>query len=539
VQTLPHGLSVTSLAFSPDSARLAAGGGSSKDGASVRIWEVSTGKLVKQIDGFTQPLNVVAMNDTTLYAVDFTRMLYRCSLETGQIENRKQLPSFSPYVRFTSDLKQMVFLKSGRVAVWDVQDDKELRGADLPPAAQPLGPSLQITADARMAMVSTSKPYHIVVLDLVKGTPIKTLEGHDRSIRAVGLAPDGARAFSIDSDKTIRIWKLDDAVAQVAALKPETKPEIKPETPETKPETKFDAKLDPKFMPEWESIKCPSYSAVAITPDGKRAVTAGPGFDVWDLTTGNLIKKISAGADDSAFGSVALSPDGSQALSITGDNLVRLWDLSTGRMVRSHSYGTGRPHCVAWAGNGQVAAVGGKYLYIIDPESLNTKNTVSSSKEGDVLCAAFYGQGSQIVFGHEGGAVRAVPSTGSGTRTVYTQVDGTAVHDVAMTGNIVLSGGVDKLFYVWDTTRGKGERLDGKTIVRAVETSPKGTYALTAGEDKKIRFWHIKTGRMMQAYSGHDATVRAVAFSPNGLFFLSTSEDGALRAWKLPKELGK
>ncbi|MCI0683486.1 MAG: WD40 repeat domain-containing protein [Gemmataceae bacterium] len=541
MRALPQAHSISALAFSPDSQVLAVASGLGKQDNTVQLWHINTGKLVQKFDDFAQAPNVIALDDSTLYAIDAMRILYRCNLQTGAIDSKKQLNTYSPYVRFTADLRQMGYLKAGRVAVFDLQDDKEVRGAELPADARPYANGLHLSADGRMAVVSLANGNNLVFLDLMKGTPVKTLEGHQKPLRSAALAPDGTRAFSMDQDRMIRIWKLDGEAAQVAALKPDPKPEtpgLKPpeSMPEQKPEAKFVGKLDPKFIPAWESIKCPSYSALAITPDGKKAVTAGPGLDVWDLATGKLWKKLQDGAGDSPFGSVALSPDGTHALAISGDNMVRRWDLAAGRMVRSHIYGS-RPNCVAWSASGQVAAVGGRFLYVIDPETLETKRPIAGFQEGDVLAVAFSPDGGQIVFGHEGGAVRVTPTIASGARTVYTHTQGTAVHGIAVTSNLIMSGGVDKRFYFWDINRGRGQPFDAKTAVRTLVASPRGTYALTGGDDMKIRLWQTRTARTVHTCTGHEAAVRAVAFAPNGQFFVSTSEVGTLRVWKLPKEV--
>src|SRR4029453_1928733 len=114
-----------------------------------------------------------------------------------------------------------------------------------PADARPAPNAFDVTEDGRIALVALVDPHRLVLLDLLNGPTLKSLEGHQQFIRSAALAPDGKRAFSIDQDRTLRIWKLDDEAAKVAARKPETKPETKPEIkPETKPETKAEAKLD-------------------------------------------------------------------------------------------------------------------------------------------------------------------------------------------------------------------------------------------------------------------------------------------------------
>lgn len=531
LREMQHGKPLSGIAFSTDSKTLATAGRSNGNNT-IQLVSVETGSSSRILRPFANPVVSFAFNDDNLFAVDVTRTFHRYELSSDLFRRQMQLTSFAPLVRFSPDLKLMTFLKSGRVSQWDLVEDKELRGADLPPDVQPVASVLDVTADGRMAMVALANPHRLLLLEMTKGMLLKTLDGHQQTIRAAALSPDGKRAISMDQDKVMRIWKLDDVAAQIAVVKPEMKPE-------TKAETKIEAKLDPKFIPAWESIKCPSYASIAITPDGKRAVTAGPGVDLWDLTTGTLLKNLLI-AGEGAFGSVALSPDGSQALTLSGDNALRVWDLSTGRLLRSRGYATTvRPNCVAWAATGQYAAFGGKSLYLIDPETLATKHTVSGSKDGDVLTASFIRDGSRIVFGHESGAIRVVPTMGTGAKTVFGHAQGSFVNQLITTSASVISVGQDKMLRIWDMkTLRERDHFEHKANVRAVAVSPFVTFAVTGGDDKKIRFWNLKTSRIVSVLPGPEGIVRALAFSPNAQFFLSTSDDGTLRAWRLPKEVG-
>lgn len=74
------------------------------------------------------------------------------------------------------------------------------------------------------------------------------------------------------------------------------------------------------------------FSAIALTTDGTRLVTAGTSPTAhtaytWDAATGSLLLKISHSA-----GQVALSQDGSRLAALVGNDL-DIWDMSTGQRV--------------------------------------------------------------------------------------------------------------------------------------------------------------------------------------------------------------
>src|SRR5262245_19511863 len=197
IRKVNHGAPITALAFSADSALLATAGSRPKAESTVQLWEVQTGNLFKTLNGFTLPLFSLAFDKEKLYAVDGARSLYRYDFATDQIRSKKQITSFSPYVRFSPDLKQMAFLKSGRISLWDIAQDMEIRGANLPADARPAPNGFDVTEDGRIALVALVDPHRLVLLDLLNGTTLKSLEGHHQFIRSAALAPDGKRAFSI------------------------------------------------------------------------------------------------------------------------------------------------------------------------------------------------------------------------------------------------------------------------------------------------------------------------------------------------------
>ena len=74
-----------------------------------------------------------------------------------------------------------------------------------------------------------------------------------------------------------------------------------------------------------------SVNGVAVTPDGRRAVSASADktLKVWDLETGAELRTL-AGHSDRVNG-VAVTPDGRRAVSASEDNTLKVWDLETRR----------------------------------------------------------------------------------------------------------------------------------------------------------------------------------------------------------------
>ena len=120
-------------------------------------------------------------------------------------------------------------------------------------------------------------------------------------------------------------------------------------------------------------------TGVAITPDGRRAVSASwdDTLRVWDLESGPSVRTLEGhsgwvniaktllvhhsrlirtleGHSNSVTG-VAITPDGRRAVSASDDNTLRIWDLESGQTIRTLEGHSGRVSGVAITPDGRRA----------------------------------------------------------------------------------------------------------------------------------------------------------------------------------------
>jgi WD40 repeat protein len=218
---------------------------------------------------------------------------------------------------------------------------------------------------------------------------------------------------------------------------------------------------------------------------------------LWDLTTGRLLRAlpITGFYKDYAHWAIALTPDGGRAVaSFSSGYHVLVWDTASGEeLLRWNA------QCVAtgMAVTGDRALIGARISKLLMLYDLNT-----------------------------GAELFRVKTRTSATETVAISDD----------GRLGLSGGGDKRIRLWDLTTGRLVlELSGHTgRVHALDFGPGDATAVSGASDKTVRVWDLKAGRELACFQGHTRIVDCVAFAPDGSSVASGARDLTVRVWDLP-----
>lgn len=189
----------------------------------------------------------------------------------------------------------------------------------------------------------------------------------------------------------------------------------------------------------------------------------------------------------------AFSPDGSQFVSTSFDQMVFLWDTATGEVIRQFEGHEAMVRPVDFSPDGRTVLSGANDWYVI-------------------LWNVETGEEIHRMEGHEQ-SVRGV--------------------DYCPDGATALSGANDGLVILWDLETGEElQRMEGhEGPVLRVACSPDGTTALSSSADSTVRLWDLETGEEIRQFLGHDGWVVAVNFSPDGTLAVSGGQDRTVRMW--------
>lgn len=297
------------VAFSPDSATLAVG-----DGTSIQLWDASSWRLGATVmiarsgviasvafspGGATLAVTTTLGGPVRLLDVASRRVAAVLPAAAGSITATAQ---FSPdgdllAVNSRSAPFDGISLGPSTTQLWNAHDGQLL--ATLPEASGLWVGAMAFSPDGSVLATGTTLG-SAQLWDIAAAVPSATVDPGDRSVSTMAFSPDGTTLAVAGSGGT-QLWDASGG----------------------KPIKKLpDAAVD----------------SLAFSPDGKvLAVGAAGGTQLWDMPAGKLIKTLPAAAG-SVVRALAFSPGGTllaAALDTTAGGTVQLWDIPGGHLSKT------------------------------------------------------------------------------------------------------------------------------------------------------------------------------------------------------------
>ncbi|MBD0388497.1 MAG: WD40 repeat domain-containing protein, partial [Nostoc sp. C3-bin3] len=278
-------------------------------------------------------------------------------------------------------------------------------------------------------------------------------------------------------------------------------------------------------------------TSVVISPDSESLVSgcADKTIKVWNIKTGKLIRTLTE--DLGKISSVAISPDG-HYLAVGScqhpKSNVRVYNLNSDKLLHT-LLGHQKPvNCIAISPDGQILASGSNKIKIWNLHKGDrictlwhsfAVNAAAISPDGTILASASSDNKIRLWNPHTGDPLRTLNAHSGEVKSVIISPD----------GEILFSGSTDKTIKIWHLATGKvlytltGHLEEVKTLA----ISPDGEILFSGSADKTIKIWHLQTGELLQTITEHSGAVNSIAISKDGQFLASGSSDQTIKIWQI------
>lgn len=337
-----HSKEILSVAITSDGRKAV----SASADQTLRIWNLNNKTLVRTLEGHTAGVNSVALS---LYGQEAISTAY-----------------------------------DGTIRVWNVARVQIPASVEGHQAGLT---SILITPDGKRA-VSASHDYTLKVWDTATGALLSTMKGHRGGVNTLAICPDGTHVASASFHEPMKLWNLetgslvrtfdkhDDWIMVVDVLASERQllsfsdeglltfwdsatgsvhhtVNVQSETEALKSVVVL-AECKQMFLvtDEGTFLRCDMRDGTtqrvfdldqqlditatfAVTSDGQRLVTSAPDYSlqVWDLNQCTLLHTLSGHMH--TVNAIVLAPDNCQAVSVSNDHTLTLWDIVQGRACAS------------------------------------------------------------------------------------------------------------------------------------------------------------------------------------------------------------
>lgn len=525
---------VLAMAFSPDSRYMLTGDTNGK----AKLWELSSGRTIKNFEGHSKDIESVSFSPDGRYVLTGSEDK---SAKLWEVSSGREIKSFKGHsgginsVAYSYDGQYVLTGSNDKTAkVWEVASGHEIKAFK---GYSSNTYSVAYSPNGRFILSGHNND--ATLWETESGREIRIFKGHTGNVNSVAFSPDGSYVVTGSNDSTAKLWEVSNGN-------------------------------------EIKTFECHSggVNSVVFSPDGRYILTGGrdktakpmytqdKGYVVaggkdktvklWEISTGRLVKTFEDHAGN--VSSVAFSPDGRYVLTGGSDKRAKLWEIASGRKIKTfEGYQLATVKSVAFSPNGRYILIGaynskksssslwdissGREIKTFEG-SINGVSSVACSPDGRYLLTGNRGNAARLWEVSSGKQIKSFKGKYASRYANMPSGKRFAVESVSVAfspdGHYALTGSVDSTARLWEIQSGREIKIfEGhKGIVSSVAFSSDGRYVLTGSSDKTAKLWEVGSGREIKSF-GHSGKIKSVALSPNGRFVLIGGPYGNATLWKV------
>jgi WD40 repeat protein len=330
-----------------------------------------------------------------------------------------------------------------------------------------------------------------------------------QSVKAVALSSDD-RVIAVASDNDIKLWNVELGSDQPTRVI-ENEPEV---------------------------------LTLSFSPDGKLLISGHSGglISIWNLGKQEPPVRLRQHAND--IKGTMVSVDGLFLVSGSLDNRVKLWDLATGKELATLAGHDDAVLSVAFSPDGELVASGGwdNRIWLWD-RATGKKLRFLEGHKGGILSLAFSPDGKWLVSGSEDRTARLWEAE-TGRHVLTLPGHQSYVNSVTFVGSeghhLIATGDVTGIVRLWDIDS-IGQRDELITLrghegpVSVLSFSRNAPLVASGSWDKTVRFWDLRTRKVVGQLTAHRDAITALKFSPDGKLLATGSKDSTVRLWNMAR----
>ena len=537
------------IAYSPDGSQAV----TASSDSTLKLWDLSTGEVTRTFEGHTDEVHGVDFQSDGSHilsgSADSTMILW--DVDTGEAVTTftDGLSPIFDVALSNSGVTALSGFADGRIVLWNVNTGEALLTYDASVGGHTDEVwSLEYTDD-ETGFVSSSQDSLVMFWRFEAGAPVQVFEGHSSRVTEAQFSGDGKRIVSGAEDNSVIIWDVQTG-AQLQRFLGHTfliydiayNPVLEQVASAAWDSTVRIWDLNHgALLRELDNTADLAHSGkinhIAISNDGTLAVTAGDDtrLVLWDITTGQPIREFVG--HQAAVNAVDFSPDDSLIASAGDDDVMALWEVETGEFTILFEGHSDAVWDVAYSPDGSMLASASRdnTIYLWDTATGESVNRLFGHTFR-VSGVDFSPDGSQLVSSSFDNTI-ILWDVATGEQISVFEGHTDWIRDVAFSpdGQTMASGAADNTVILWDVQNNIRLRTyEGHTAqVLSVEYSPDGSQLLSGGSDNTIILWDINTGDEIQRFTGHIDEIQSLAFNPEGNNFASVAGDGIGKLWNL------
>jgi WD40 repeat protein len=392
---------------------------------------------------------------------------------------------------------------AGTILLWDPSDGKLLRSIPVP---HKMVETISFIGKSNL-IASAGDDGSIAISDSSSGQIVRTMRRHQGMIWNIDVSRDGRLLASAGNDGLVIVWDVVSGNELVS-----------------------------------HQFSAPARSACLDASGARLAACCDDGeLLLWprveSMKDGHPIR---FAGHDGAVSAVTFNPAGSVLASGGADGTLRLWNPSTGELIKSIDCANGNVRDIQFSGDGKLISADGWWrVDILNAQDLTRARPAGAEPAAGYAAfrARFSPDGSALAMACPFGAVRIWSMESSGGVEILHGHAGKTTSVAAARDRegqvLIASTAEDGRVNVWarsvDGGWSRRHQIESGLKLQKVELSRDGAVVAASGEDGSINIWDCKTGQRIAALTGHRDRVLSLAFTHDGKRLISGSRDRTLR----------